>query len=69
MEKKEGGHFDKQNNGKSVTQYYIFQNTFPSQMKRYDKEHAVDDHCDPAPTNAPVVDEAILVVLGWTQTI
>jgi hypothetical protein len=56
MEKKEGGHFDKQNNGKSVTQYYIFQNTFPS--------HAVDDHCDPAPTNAPVVDEAILVVLG-----
>jgi hypothetical protein len=24
---------------------------------------------EPTPTNAPVVDEIILAVLGWTQTI
>jgi hypothetical protein len=28
-----------------------------------------DGFHDLAPTNAPVVDEIILVVLGWTQTI
>jgi hypothetical protein len=58
------GDFDKQNDGKSVMQYYIFRNTFPSQMKGMIRNMPFDGYCDPAPTNAPVVDEAVLAVLG-----
>jgi hypothetical protein len=59
--KEEDGHFDKQNNGNSVMVLHF---SIPSQMKRYDKEHALDGYYDSTPTNAPVVNEAILVVLG-----